>query len=161
MEQALQTVGKIDIYGIYFDFASDRIKPESEPVLREIGKVMSDNPSWTLRVSGHTDNVGGDAYNLDLSKRRAASVKQALVTRYRVAPARLETSGYGASSPKATNKTLEGVPRTGGSSSSRSDRTGHGAKVRGAEGPTGLTGCEGRNVRTSLPPHLTLGLRFP
>ncbi len=108
IEKALQTSGKIDIYGIYFDFDSDRIKPESEPVLREIAKVMTDNPTWTLSVAGHTDNVGGDSYNLDLSKRRSASVKQALVTRYKVAPARLETSGYGASSPKATNKTLEG-----------------------------------------------------
>ena len=108
IERALQTSGKIDIYGIYFDFDSDRIKPESEPVPREIAKVMTDNPAWTLSVAGHTDNVGGDTYNLDLSKRRSASVKQALVTRYKIAPARLETSGYGASSPKATNKTLEG-----------------------------------------------------
>ena len=108
IEKALQTAGKIDIYGIYFDFDSDHIKPESEPVLREIAKVMTDNPTWTLSVAGHTDNVGGDAYNLDLSKRRAAAVKQALVTRFKVAAVRLETSGYGASSPKATNKTLEG-----------------------------------------------------
>lgn len=108
MESALKTAGKIDIYGIYFDFASDRIKPESEPVLREIAKVMSDNPTWTLAVGGHTDNIGGTAYNLDLSKRRAAAVKQALVTRYKVTPARLETNGYGASSPKAPNNTLEG-----------------------------------------------------
>jgi len=108
IEKALQTAGKIDIYGIYFDFDSDHIKPESEPVLREIAKVMTDNPTWTLSVAGHTDNIGGDTYNLDLSKRRAAAVKQALVTRYKVAGARLETSGYGASSPKATNKTLEG-----------------------------------------------------
>src|SRR4051812_21863403 len=70
IEKALQTSGKIDIYGIYFDFDSDRIKPESEPVLREIAKVMTDNPTWTLSVAGHTDNVGGDPYNLDLSKRR-------------------------------------------------------------------------------------------
>lgn len=108
MEQALQTAGRIDIYGIYFDFASDRIKPESEPVLREIAKVLSDNPTWSLGVDGHTDNIGGNAYNLDLSKRRAAAVKQALVTRYKVAPARLATSGYGASRPKAPNDTLAG-----------------------------------------------------
>jgi outer membrane protein OmpA-like peptidoglycan-associated protein len=108
IEKALETAGTIDIYGIYFDFDSDRIKPESEPVLREIAKVMTDNPTWSLSVAGHTDNIGGDPYNLDLSKRRSASVKQALVTRYRIAGDRLETSGYGASAPKATNKTLEG-----------------------------------------------------
>jgi outer membrane protein OmpA-like peptidoglycan-associated protein len=108
MEAALKTSGTFDVYGIYFDFASDRIKPESEPVLREIGKVMTDNPTWTLAVGGHTDNVGGTTYNLDLSKRRAAAVKQALVTRYKVAPARLEPNGYGAGSPKAPNTTMEG-----------------------------------------------------
>ena len=108
MEKALQTAGKVDIYGIYFDFNSDRIKPESEPVLREIAKVMTDNPTWSLNVNGHTDNIGGDAYNLDLSKRRAAAVKTALVTRYKVAATRLETSGFGASQPKAPNNTLAG-----------------------------------------------------
>ena len=77
-------------------------------MLREIAKVMTDHPAWTLSVAGHTDNIGGDAYNLDLSKRRSASVKQALLTRYKIGAARLETSGYGASAPKATNKTLEG-----------------------------------------------------
>jgi outer membrane protein OmpA-like peptidoglycan-associated protein len=108
MEKALQTAGKVDIYGIYFDFASDRIKPESEPVLREIAKVMTDNPAWNLNVNGHTDNVGGAAYNLDLSKRRAAAVKAALVSRYKVAATRLETSGFGAGQPKAPNNTLAG-----------------------------------------------------
>jgi outer membrane protein OmpA-like peptidoglycan-associated protein len=69
---------------------------------------MTDHPTWSLAVDGHTDNIGGDAYNLDLSKRRAAAVKQALVTRYRVDAVRLATNGYGASRPKATNATLAG-----------------------------------------------------
>jgi outer membrane protein OmpA-like peptidoglycan-associated protein len=62
-------------------------------------------------VSGHTDNVGGDPYNLDLSKRRAAAVKQALVTQYHVAPERLLTDGFGASRPVDTNDTLAGRAR--------------------------------------------------
>jgi outer membrane protein OmpA-like peptidoglycan-associated protein len=111
MEQDLEEKKKVEIYGIYFDFASDRLKPESTPVLDEIAQVMEKHPDWKLSVSGHTDNIGGDAYNLDLSKRRAAAVKQALVTRYHVAPDRLSTEGYGASRPVDTNDTLEGRAR--------------------------------------------------
>jgi outer membrane protein OmpA-like peptidoglycan-associated protein len=111
IEQQLKEKKKVDIYGIYFDFASDRLKPESTPVLEEIAGVLKDNPDWTLTVSGHTDNVGGDPYNLDLSKRRAAAVKQALVTQYHVAPERLLTDGFGASRPVDTNDTLAGRAR--------------------------------------------------
>jgi outer membrane protein OmpA-like peptidoglycan-associated protein len=111
IEQQLKEKKKVDIYGIYFDFASDRLKPESTPVLEEIAGVLKDNPEWKLTVSGHTDNVGGDAYNLDLSKRRAAAVKQALVTQYHIAPERLSTDGFGASRPVDTNDTLAGRAR--------------------------------------------------
>jgi outer membrane protein OmpA-like peptidoglycan-associated protein len=111
MEQELEEKKKVEIYGIYFDFASDRLKPESTPVLDEIAQVMEKHPDWKLSVSGHTDNIGGDAYNLDLSKRRAAAVKQALVTRYHIAPDRLTTDGYGASRPVDTDDTLEGRAR--------------------------------------------------
>jgi outer membrane protein OmpA-like peptidoglycan-associated protein len=111
IEQQLKEKKKVDIYGIYFDFASDRLKPESKPVLEEIVGVLKDNPDWKLTVSGHTDNVGGDVYNLDLSKRRAAAVKQALVTEYHIAPERLSTDGFGASRPVDTNDTLAGRAR--------------------------------------------------
>ncbi len=111
IEDALAKNKRAVVYGIYFDFNSDTIKPESEPVLKQIAQAMNDNPDWKLTVEGHTDNIGGDAYNLDLSKRRSASVKQALVDRYRMAPERLTTSGYGASRPVDTNDTLEGRAR--------------------------------------------------
>jgi outer membrane protein OmpA-like peptidoglycan-associated protein len=111
IEQQLKEKKKVDIYGIYFDFASDQLKPESTPVLEEIAGVLKDNQDWTLTVNGHTDNVGGDPYNLDLSKRRAAAVKQALITQYHVAPERLLTDGFGASRPVDTNDTLAGRAR--------------------------------------------------
>lgn len=98
-------------WGIYFDFNKDTIKPESAPVLKDIAQAMTDNPDWKLTVEGNTDNIGGDSYNLDLSKRRAAAVKQALVTQYHIAPDRLSTDGYGASHPIETNDTLEGRAR--------------------------------------------------
>jgi len=98
-------------YGIYFDFNRDTLKSESEPVLKEIAQAMTNNPDWKLTVEGNTDNIGGDNYNLDLSRRRAAAVKQALVSQYNIAADRLLTGGFGASHPVATNDTLEGRAR--------------------------------------------------
>lgn len=111
LEKDLQDKKKVDIYGIYFNFASDRLRPESSQVLQEIARVMKTHLDWKLSVSGHTDNIGGDAYNLDLSKRRTAAVKQVLVTDYNIAPERLSTDGYGASRPVDSNDTLEGRAR--------------------------------------------------
>lgn len=108
IEEDLAKEGRSVIYGIYFDFASDRIKQESEPVLAEIAQVLRANPTWNLNVEGHTDSIGGDSYNLDLSRRRSQSVKQALTTRYKIGLDRLQTSGYGAAMPKDRNDTMEG-----------------------------------------------------
>ena len=107
IERALSESGRVDVYGIYFEFGSATLTPESEPVLREIADVMRRNRTWSLNVEGHTDNIGGDAPNMDLSERRANAVKDALVKRHRIAAARLETSGFGARRPKDTNATLE------------------------------------------------------
>lgn len=108
IERQLETKGRVQIYGIYFDFASDVLRPESEAVLKEIADVMTTHADWQLSIEGHTDNIGGDAYNLDLSNRRAAAVKQALVDRYQIKADRLTTQGFGASRPVDTNETLEG-----------------------------------------------------
>ncbi|MDL2718163.1 MAG: OmpA family protein [Acidobacteriota bacterium] len=110
LENALKESKRAVLYGIYFDFASATIKPQSEAVLRTIVDVMKKNPEWVLVVEGHTDNIGGDVKNQDLSSRRAAAVKAALVERG-VAAARLNTSGYGASVPRETNTTLAGRAR--------------------------------------------------
>jgi outer membrane protein OmpA-like peptidoglycan-associated protein len=108
LERHLAVEKRVDVYGIYFDFASDRIRKESEPVLKEIGDALSHNPSWTLSIAGHTDNIGGSPYNLDLSRRRSDAVRKALVERYGVAPGRLTTTGYGDGAPKDTNDTPAG-----------------------------------------------------
>ena len=111
IEEDLAKEGRAVVYGIYFDFASDRIKEESEPVLAEIAQVLRQNATWNLNVEGHTDSIGGDPYNLGLSQRRSAAVKQALATRYKIDAQRLQTSGYGASRPKDRNDTMEGRAR--------------------------------------------------
>ena len=103
--------GRATVYGIYFDFGSARVKDESESVLRQIADVMTTNDSWTLRVEGHTDNIGGDAYNLELSRSRAAAVRELLIRKFNISPSRLQAVGFGASRPKDTNDTLEGRTR--------------------------------------------------
>jgi outer membrane protein OmpA-like peptidoglycan-associated protein len=111
LEQQLEKNGRAQVYGIYFDFSSDVLRPESQTVLDQIAQVMHEHPDWRLGVEGHTDNIGGDAYNLDLSNRRAATVKQALVTRYHIDPDRLSPAGFGATRPVDSNDTLEGRAR--------------------------------------------------
>jgi outer membrane protein OmpA-like peptidoglycan-associated protein len=111
LEQQLEKKGRAQVYGIYFDFGSDVLRPESQTVLDQIAQVMREHPDWKLGVEGHTDNIGGDAYNLDLSDRRATTVKQALVTRYHVDPERLSPAGFGSTRPVDSNDTLEGRAR--------------------------------------------------
>jgi outer membrane protein OmpA-like peptidoglycan-associated protein len=99
---------RVAVYGIYFDFASAKLKSESTPVLKEIADALIANPSWKLTIEGHTDNVGGSAYNLTLSQDRAAAVKIALVGRYHINAGRLSTIGFGFSRPVASNDTPQG-----------------------------------------------------
>jgi len=111
LENELEKNGRAKIYSIYFDFRSDVMRPESNKVLTEIAQIMRKHPDWKLSVEGNTDNIGGDAYNLDLSKRRAAAVKTALVGQYDVSSDRLSTTGFGLSHPVDTNDTIEGRAR--------------------------------------------------
>ena len=76
--------------------------------LNKLGTFLKEWPKAKGEISGHTDNVGSDKYNLGLSQRRAASVKKYLVEKFSIAPERLTTEGYGETKPIATNKTKEG-----------------------------------------------------
>ena len=111
LEKALADTGKADLYSIYFSFASDVIRDESAPALHEIADVLRRHSDWKLHVAGHTDSIGDDQSNLDLSRRRAAAVKDALVKRFGVDAGRLTTAGFGKSQPKDTNETLDGRAR--------------------------------------------------
>lgn len=107
MESALAARKPVDVYGIYFAFNSAEIRPQSDSTLDAIAAMMKRDPTWKLTVTGHTDNIGGDASNLALSQRRSAAVKAALVSRGTSAD-RLATGGSGSAAPKATNATLAG-----------------------------------------------------
>ena len=108
LEQALEETGRADVYSIYFTFDSDEIREESERTIAEIADLMRKHPEWRLTINGHTDSVASDAYNLELSRRRAAATVNALTTRHGIEPSRFTFSGAGESSPKDTNDTLEG-----------------------------------------------------
>ena len=111
LERALRDQRRAVVYDLYFDFNSETIRGESEPTLRDIAEVLRRNPDWTLSVEGHTDNIASDAYNLDLSTRRAAAVKTALGARFSIAGTRLTSAGLGESRPQDRNDTLEGRAR--------------------------------------------------
>ncbi len=104
----LLTEGKLISYGIYFDTNSDKIKPESKGAVAEIAKVLAENPSVRIKIDGHTDSDGDETRNMDLSKRRAESVKKMLTGEYSIDASRIETGGYGESKPIANNSTAEG-----------------------------------------------------
>ncbi len=111
IEQSLATQKRATMYGVYFDFNSATLRPESDVLLAKLGALLKKHPDWQLTVNGHTDNIGGDAANLALSRKRAAAVCDALVKRFAVQPARLQSGGFGAAQPQDTNTTLAGRAR--------------------------------------------------
>ena len=101
----LITEGKLVTYGIYFDVNKDVVKPESYGTLKEIATALSENPGVRVKIIGHTDSDGEDASNLDLSKRRAESVKAELAKTFSIDASRIETEGAGETKPVAPNDT--------------------------------------------------------
>jgi len=104
MRNDLAATGKTIVHGIYFDTASSTIKPESEPALVEMVKLLNGFPALNVYVVGHTDNVGSVESNLKLSSDRAASVVKAVTARG-IAASRLKSAGVGPYSPVASNDT--------------------------------------------------------
>jgi len=108
MREQLDETGKIITHGILFDTDSYTIKAESFKTLREIGKLLQDDPDLRLSIEGHTDSDGSDEHNLTLSQNRANSVRDYLIATYNIKPDHLEAKGWGESKPIDTNKTAEG-----------------------------------------------------
>lgn len=108
MAREIAKSGRVALYGIFFDSNKADVKSESKPALDEIAKLLKQTTALKLLVVGHTDNVGDFEYNLDLSRRRAQSVVQALVSQYGIAAARLKPHGVGYASPVASNRADDG-----------------------------------------------------
>jgi outer membrane protein OmpA-like peptidoglycan-associated protein len=100
--------GKFVTRGILFDVNSDRIKPESFGVLKEIADVLKENPTVKVKIVGHTDSDGDEKLNLALSENRAIAVKEALFKQFGIDKNRIETTGKGESEPSDPNTTVAG-----------------------------------------------------
>jgi outer membrane protein OmpA-like peptidoglycan-associated protein len=107
MAAEIQKTGHVAVYGIGFDTGRSTIKPESDAVLGEMVSLLTGNPSWKIRVEGHTDNVGTKALNTALSLERSAAVETWLIA-HGVAKSQLTHAGYGEGRPVADNTTAEG-----------------------------------------------------
>ena len=108
MYDALLANGRFATQGILFDVDSDHIRPESTPTLNEIAEMLQSHPELKILIEGHTDNSGVAAHNQTLSEQRAAAVKAYLVGKSGIDGARLQSQGFGATKPAASNATAEG-----------------------------------------------------
>ncbi|PSH03239.1 MAG: hypothetical protein CXZ00_13390 [Acidobacteria bacterium] len=104
----INRTGRVSVYGIHFDTAKANIKPESDATLKEVAKLLQDDPKLKLYVVGHTDNQGAISFNMDLSRRRAEAVVSALASKYGVATGRLRAFGSGPYDPVASNDSEDG-----------------------------------------------------
>ena len=97
----------VNLSDVLFDTARADLKPGAREKLSRVVGIVLSHPGLRMEVEGHTDSVGSDSYNLQLSERRAASVRSYLVTAG-VAPTAVATSGRGEVSPVASNATAAG-----------------------------------------------------
>lgn len=100
-------VGSITLEGVNFELNSAQLTPSSRDVLDGIAADLKKYPRLKIELQGHTDSSGSDAYNLNLSQRRAEAVRNYLIEQG-VSPSQLEAKGYGEAQPIADNKTAEG-----------------------------------------------------
>jgi OOP family OmpA-OmpF porin len=108
MTSGLKSTGHVVVNGILFDTGKAEVKPESAAALQEVAKMLKADPKLKVYVVGHTDNVGVLAANVDLSKRRAASVAAELTAKYGIAADRLVAYGDGPYAPIASNDSEDG-----------------------------------------------------
>ncbi|MFD0724339.1 OmpA family protein [Lysobacter brunescens] len=106
MKQAIDKDGRVALY-INFDTDKATLRPDAQPVIDEIGKLLDGDATLKLSIEGHTDNTGAAAHNLQLSTARARSVLGALVG-LGIDPARLSSKGFGQDKPIADNGTEDG-----------------------------------------------------
>lgn len=107
LKKQIQENGSVAIYGIHFDTASAKIRPDSLPSLNRILELVRSSPGSRWIIAGHTDNQGGADYNMGLSLARARSVVAWLV-QHGVSAGDLTAKGYGLTRPIADNSTEAG-----------------------------------------------------
>lgn len=97
----------VRLNNIFFDFGKAELRPESFPELNKVASLMNENPAMEIKISGHTDNVGSDSFNLKLSDDRAKEVRKYLVSK-NINQNRITAKGYGKDKPVASNETEAG-----------------------------------------------------
>ncbi len=107
LKKALDAEGRIAVYGINFAVDSDRLQLGAEKVLSEFVRLMTLYPDLEIEIQGHTDNTGAAQHNLDLSSKRAETVKKFIVL-FGINSSRLSSKGYGMTNPVESNDTEEG-----------------------------------------------------
>ena len=100
--------GKVAVYGIHFDTGKAVVKPESEPALAEITKLLKEDPGLKIYVVGHTDSVGKLGYNMNLSRKRAEAVVDVLASKHGISSGRLKPHGVGPLVPASSNRSDDG-----------------------------------------------------
>lgn len=101
---------RAELHGVYFDTGSADLLPESDGTIAHVAELLRTTPDWHVTVEGHTDGVGTEAANLELSKRRAEAVRAALIANG-VGADRLAARGFGETRPVESNDALEGRAR--------------------------------------------------
>lgn len=111
VERDLETGCRAELPGIYFGFNSAAVDPASDSTIASVAAMLARHPKWNVTIEGHTDSIGSATANKQLSERRAAAVRDRLVSGHRVAGSRVTAVGFGASRPREPNVTIEGRAR--------------------------------------------------
>jgi OOP family OmpA-OmpF porin len=107
VEQKILEKGRATLK-VEFDTGKAIVKPKYNKEIQKVADVMKKYPDIKIVIEGHTDNVGGKKYNLNLSQKRAEAIKKVMVTKFNINSARITAKGFGYSKPIASNSTKEG-----------------------------------------------------
>ena len=103
----VEEIARVELL-VNFDFDRDEVKPEYFNEIEEVADFMAQYPDVVITLEGHTDSRGAEAYNEDLSQRRADAVRAVMIDRFGVGAGRVSTQGFGESQPIASNDTDSG-----------------------------------------------------
>lgn len=101
-EEKIEVGQTVELKNVFFEFNKSALLPDSYTELNKVADFLKDNPTVEIELAGHTDNVGASDYNMDLSEKRAQSVKEYLVAQG-ISENRLSAKGYGMTKPVAPN----------------------------------------------------------
>ena len=111
VERQLIETGRIRLENVYFETASSRLLPESEEILREVGRTLEKFPDLRVEIEGHTDTRGAAQYNLRLSQARSEAVKAFLVAYFKLTDSHYQAKGYGEMLPETEERNDEELLR--------------------------------------------------